>query len=204
MDFSSRLIETAVNEFAKLPGVGRKTALRYVLHLLRQEEKEVSAFSEAFLRLKQELKYCKNCHNISDQELCSICINPRRDHSLICVVEDIRDVMAIENTGQYNGIYHLLGGIISPMDGVGPGDLNINRLVEKVAGNQVKEVIMALRTTMEGDTTIFYLYKKLSSYTVILSTLARGVSIGDELEYADEITLGRSITNRTLYEKSLK
>ncbi|MBL7891125.1 MAG: recombination protein RecR [Bacteroidia bacterium] len=203
MNFPSRLIENAVNEFAKLPGVGRKTALRFVLHLLKQNDKDVANFSETFLKLKQELKYCKSCHNISDSELCDICSSHKRDHSLVCVVEDIRDVMAIENTGQYNGVYHILGGIISPMDGIGPSDLNIESLVEKVKNGEIKEVVMALSTTMEGDTTNFYIYKKLKEFNIMISTIARGVSIGDELEFADEVTLGRSIINRTLYEKGL-
>jgi recombination protein RecR len=203
MNFPSQVIENAVNEFAKLPGVGRKTALRFVLHLLRQHEKEVAGFNEAILRLKRDLKYCKSCHNISDQELCNICSSPKRDHSTVCVVEDIRDVMAIENTQQYNGIYHILGGIISPMDGIGPNELNIESLVDKVRKNEIKEVIMALSTTMEGDTTNFYIYKKINPFAVTVSTIARGISIGDELEYADEVTLGRSIVNRTLYEKNL-
>ncbi|MBI2269735.1 MAG: recombination protein RecR [Bacteroidetes bacterium] len=203
MNFPSRLIENAVNEFAKLPGVGRKTALRFVLHLLKQNDKDVANFSETFMKLKRELKYCKSCHNISDRELCDICSSHKRDHSLVCVVEDIRDVMAIENTGQYNGVYHILGGIISPMDGIGPNDLNIESLVEKVKNGEIKEVVMALSTTMEGDTTNFYIYKKLKDFNIMISTIARGVSIGDELEFADEITLGRSIINRTLYEKGL-
>lgn len=203
MNFPSRLIENAVNEFAKLPGVGRKTALRFVLHLLKQNDKDVANFSETFLKLKRELKYCKSCHNISDSELCDICSSHKRDHSLVCVVEDIRDVMAIENTGQYNGVYHILGGIISPMDGIGPSDLNIESLVEKVKNGEIKEVVMALSTTMEGDTTNFYIYKKLKEFNIMISTIARGVSIGDELEFADEVTLGRSIINRTLYEKGL-
>jgi len=203
MNFPSKLIEDAVNEFVKLPGIGRKTALRFVLHLLKQNEADVIKFSNTFTRLKKELKYCKSCHNISDREICDICSNQKRDHSLVCVVEDIRDVMAVENTQQYNGIYHILGGIISPMDGVGPGDLNIESLVEKVKNNEIKEVIMALSTTMEGETTNFYIYKKLKDYPVTVSTIARGISMGDELEYADEVTLGRSILNRTLYEKNL-
>jgi recombination protein RecR len=204
MNFPSRLIENAVNEFAKFPGVGRKTALRFVLHLLKQQANEVAGFSESMLKLKQELKYCKSCHNISDRDICDICSSHKRDHALVCVVEDIRDVMAIENTQQYNGIYHILGGIISPLDGIGPNELNIESLVEKVMRGEIKEVIMALSTTMEGDTTNFYIYKKLSPYTITVSTIARGVSIGDELEYADEVTLGRSIVNRTLYGKEFK
>jgi len=204
MNFPSRIIENAVNEFAKLPGVGRKTALRFVLHMLRQDENQVNLFSESMQKLKKELKFCKNCFNISDNELCEICSSYKRDHTLVCVVEDIRDVMAIENTGQYNGIYHILGGIISPMDGIGPTDLNIEPLIEKAKNNQIKEIIMALSTTMEGDTTNFYLYKKLNTFPVIVSTIARGISLGDQLEYADEVTLGRSITHRTLYETNLK
>jgi recombination protein RecR len=203
MNFSSRLIEDAVSEFAKLPGVGRKTALRFVLHLLKKDKKEVQAFGESFIRLRNELKYCSVCHNVSDQDMCEICSNPNRDHSTICVVEDIRDVMAIEGTSQFRGVYHVLGGIISPMDGIGPGDLNIESLVIKAASGTVKEVIMALSTTMEGDTTNFYIYKRLKDQSISISTIARGISIGDELEYADEVTLGRSIVNRTLYENSL-
>jgi recombination protein RecR len=203
MNFSSRLIEDAVNEFSKLPGVGRKTALRFVLFLLKKEASEVNAFGDALTRLRNELKYCTQCHNISDVEVCEICSNPNRDHSTICVVEDIRDVMAIENTAQFRGVYHVLGGIISPMDGIGPGDLNIESLVEKTKDGQVKEVIMALSTTMEGDTTNFYIYKRLKDHPLSISTIARGISVGDELEYADEITLGRSIVNRTPYANSL-
>ncbi len=203
MNFSSKLIENAVNEFSSLPGVGRKTALRFVLHLLKQNNTDVIRFSETIVKLKQELKYCNNCHNISDREVCDICNNPKRNHAMVCVVEDIRDVMAVENTQQYNGIYHILGGIISPMDGIGPNDLNIETLIEKVQKGIIKEVIMALSTTMEGDTTNFYIYKKLKDLEVVVSTIARGVSVGDELEYADEITLGRSILNRTPYENNL-
>lgn len=203
MDFSSKLIEDAVNEFAKLPGVGRKTALRFVLHLIKQPETEVERFGNALIRLRSELRYCKQCHNIADRDKCDICANPNRDQSLVCVVEDIRDVMAIENTHQFKGVYHVLGGIISPMDGIGPGNLTIESLVEKGKTGTIKEVIMALSTTMEGDTTNFYIYKRLKETAVIVTTIARGVSVGDELEYADEITLGRSIINRTPYETSL-
>jgi recombination protein RecR len=203
MNFPSRLIEDAVNEFSKLPGVGRKTALRFVLHLLKKDKEEVKRFGDSFIRLRNELKYCIQCHTVSDRDLCEICSNINRDHSVICVVEDIRDVMAIENTAQYRGVYHVLGGIISPMDGIGPSDLNIETLVAKASAGQVKEVIMALSTTMEGDTTNFYIYKRLKDYPLSVSTIARGVSVGDELAYADEITLGRSILNRTLYENSL-
>ena len=203
MNFSSKLIEEAVNEFSKLPGVGKRTALRFVLHLMKQNPSEVNQFGNAFIKLRAELRYCEKCHNVSDKPLCEVCANPHRDHSLVCVVEDIRDVMAIENTQQYRGIYHVLGGIISPMDGIGPSDLNIETLVEKANLGEIKEVIMALSTTMEGDTTNFYIYKRLKEYNLTVSTIARGISIGDELEYADEVTLGRSIVNRTLYENSL-
>ncbi len=202
MEFSSKLIEEAVNEFSKLPGVGKRTALRFVLHLLKQSESDVSQFSNSFIKLKNELRYCQKCHNVSDKLLCEVCSNPNREQSLVCVVEDIRDVMAIENTQQFRGVYHVLGGIISPMDGVGPSDLNIETLVEKASSGTIKEVIMALSTTMEGDTTNFYIYKRLKEYSLTISTIARGVSIGDELEFADEVTLGRSIVNRTLYENT--
>jgi recombination protein RecR len=203
MNFSSKLIEEAVNEFSKLPGVGKRTALRFVLHLMKQDQKEVNQFGNAFIKLRAELRYCEKCHNVSDKPLCEVCANPHRDHSLVCVVEDIRDVMAIENTQQYRGIYHVLGGIISPMDGIGPSDLNIETLVNKAHTGEIKEIIMALSTTMEGDTTNFYIYKRLKEFNITVSTIARGISIGDELEYADEVTLGRSIINRTLYENSL-
>jgi recombination protein RecR len=203
MNFSSKLIEEAVNEFSKLPGVGKRTALRFVLHLMKQEAADVSQFGNAFIRLRSELRYCEKCHNVSDKPLCDVCSNVHRDHSTVCVVEDIRDVMAIENTQQYRGVYHVLGGIISPMDGVGPSDLHIESLVGKAAAGEIKEVIMALSTTMEGDTTNFYIYKRLKEFNLTVSTIARGISIGDELEYADEVTLGRSIVNRTPYENSL-
>jgi recombination protein RecR len=204
--YSSRILEEAVNEFAKLPGIGKRTALRLVLHLLKESPQEVEKFGNTFVRLRSEIKYCRICHTISDTEVCSICSNPKRDPSLICVVEDVRDVIAIENTNQFNGRYHVLGGIISPMDGIGPGDLRIETLLSKIASHEVKEIIMALSATMEGDTTVFYLYKKimhLDRGDLKFSTIARGVSIGDELEYADEVTLGRSIVNRTPYENSL-
>lgn len=203
MNFPSKLIEEAVEQFAKLPGVGRKTALRLALNLLQLDKEEVNRFGQAFIDLRNHINYCNECHNISDLEVCEICANPTRDDSLVCVVEDIRDVMAIENTHQFKGKYHVLGGIISPMDGIGPSDLNIDSLVEKVSSGQVQEVIMALSTTMEGDTTNFYLFKKMKEYNLKMSVIARGVSIGDELEYADEVTLGRSILNRTPYENSL-
>ena len=203
MNFPSKLIEEAVEQFAKLPGVGRKTALRLALNLLQLDKEEVNRFGQSFIDLRNHINYCAECHNISDLEVCEICANPSRDDSLICVVEDIRDVIAIENTHQFKGKYHVLGGIISPMDGIGPSDLHIDSLVEKVASGQVKEVIMALSTTMEGDTTNFYLFKRLKEYGLKMSVIARGISIGDELEYADEVTLGRSILNRTPYENSL-
>lgn len=195
--YPSILLEKAVSEFAKLPGVGRKTAMRLVLHLLRQETIVVEAFGNAIITLRQEVKYCKICHNISDTETCRICSNPRRDSSVVCVVENIRDVMAVEATQQFRGLYHVLGGVISPMDGIGPGDLQIESLIQRVSLGGIKEVILALSTTMEGDTTNFYLYRKLEKSGVKLSIIARGISVGDELEYTDEITLGRSIVNRT-------
>lgn len=200
--YPSVLLESAVNEFAKLPGVGRKTALRLVLHMLRQDSKTVENFSSALLNLKNEVKYCKSCYNISDADICPICANPARDKSIVCVVENIKEVMAIENTSQFKGLYHVLGGIISPIDGIGPGDLQIESLVKRVSEGHIKEIILALSTTMEGDTTNFYIYKKLSPYNIKISMIARGISIGDEIEYADEVTLGRSILNRTLFNES--
>lgn len=195
--YPSILLERAVTEFAKLPGIGRKTALRLSLHLLRQQEADVDAFGDAVVRLKREVKYCRVCHNISDGEVCPICSDQRRDASQICVVENIQDVMAVENTQQYNGLYHVLGGIISPMDGLGPADLEIDSLVSRVEQGGVSEVIMALSSTMEGDTTNFYISRRLAHTGVRLSVIARGISVGDELEYTDEVTLGRSILNRT-------
>lgn len=195
--YPSVLLEKAVSEFAKLPGIGRKTALRLVLHTLRQSDESVEQFVGAVSKVKKEVKYCKVCHNISDTEVCPICSDPRRDASTICVVENIQDVMAVENTQQYHGLYHVLGGIISPMDGIGPSDLEIESLVSRVADGAVKEVILALSSTMEGDTTNFYISRKLAGYPVKLSVIARGISVGDELEYTDEVTLGRSILNRT-------
>lgn len=197
--YPSVLLERAVGEFAKLPGIGRKTAMRLVLHLLRQDQSAVESFSNAMTTLKHEVKYCKICHNISDTDICRICANPSRDASTVCVVENIRDVMAIENTQQYKGLYHVLGGVISPMDGIGPSDLEVESLVERVKEGGVKEVIFALSPTMEGDTTNFYIFRKLGGTGVKLSVIARGISVGDELEYADEVTLGRSIQNRTLF-----
>lgn len=195
--YPSLLLERAVSEFSRLPGIGRKTALRLVLNLLRQDTEDVEKFTDAILQLRKEVLHCRVCHNISDTEICPICSNPHRDSSLICVVENIQDVMAVERTGQFFGLYHVLGGIISPMDGVGPSDLEIESLVERVKSGGVNEVIFALASTMEGDTTNFYISRKLQPYDVKLSVIARGISVGDELEYTDEVTLGRSILNRT-------
>ena len=204
MEFSSKLLENAVNEVSQLPGIGKRTALRLVLHLLRQPAQQTLELTESLQMLRTQVKYCKNCHNISDRELCEICSNTKRDQTLVCVVEDIRDVMAIENTGQYKGVYHVLGGKISPMDGVGPSDLNIVTLIEKVKLGEIKEIIFALSSTMEGDTTNFYIFKQLEGHSIKTSTIARGIAVGDELEYADEVTLGRSILNRIPFENSLK
>jgi recombination protein RecR len=201
--YPSKLLEQAVNELAKLPGIGRKTALRMALHLLKRNVSEVDALGTAVIKMRNDIIYCTECRNISDQELCAICSSAKRDHALICVVEDIRDVMAIENTGQFNGVYHVLGGIISPMDGIGPQDLHIEALINRVATGTIGEIILALPTTIEGDTTNFYLFRKLSGFNIKLTTIARGISIGDELEHADEVTLGRSILNRTPYESVL-
>lgn len=198
--YPSKLLENAVLELSKLPGIGRRSALRLALHLLRKEVSEVEAFGNAVIKMRKEILYCKECHNISDADLCSICASPKRDQSTICVVETTRDVMAIENTGQMTGVYHVLGGIISPMEGIGPEDLEVESLVVRVKEGQVKEIVLALPTTIEGDTTNFYLYRKLKDFSLKISTLARGVSIGDELEFTDEVTLGRSILNRTPYE----
>lgn len=203
MNFSSKLLEDAVAEFSKLPGIGQKTALRLVLHLLNKDQLEVEQFGNAVITLKQNIKQCTICHNISDFEICEICVSNKRDKELVCVVEDTRDVMAIENTGQYTGLYHVLGGLISPMDGVGPTDLFIEALVERVAKKEIVEVILALSPNMEGDTTLFYLYKKLKDFNITISTIARGVAFGGELEYTDEITLGRSIVTRVPYETTL-
>jgi len=202
--YPSALLENAVNEFAKLPGIGRKTALRLILHLLRQDSSMVDNFSEALVKLRREIKHCRVCHNICDDDVCPVCLDKSRDSSTICVVENIKEVMAIENTMQYKGLYHVLGGIISPIDGIGPADLEINSLVERVSQGGIREVILALSTTMEGDTTNFYIYKKLADSGVKVSMIARGISIGDEIEYADEITLGRSIINRTLFNESYR
>jgi recombination protein RecR len=200
-EFPSRLLEEAVNEFASLPGIGRKTAFRLVMNLLRRDAGEVTKFGETIIRLRSEIRYCRVCNNISDSDICNICSDEKRDRSVICVVENIQDVIAIENTRQFRGVYHVLGGIISPIDGIGPSDLKIDSLEEKVKQGGVKEVIFALSTTMEGDTTNFYLFKRLGKYGISLTTLARGVAIGDELEYTDEITLGRAINNRNPYSQ---
>jgi recombination protein RecR len=202
-NYPSKLLEDAVNEFAKLPGIGRKTALRLILYLLKQETEDVNFFGNTIIKLKNEIKYCVSCNNISDTEVCNICADNSRDKSVICIVENIKDVLSIENTQQYNGIYHVLGGIISPMEGIGPGELKLDNLEEKIKKGKVKEIIFALCTTMEGDTTNFYIYKKFKKYQIKITTIARGVSIGDELEYTDEITLGRSILNRTPFETTL-
>lgn len=204
MEFSSKLLERAVNEMSQLPGIGKRTALRLVLHMLRQPKEQTVALAEALQTMRNDIKFCKSCHNISDVDTCDICSNPNRNNAIICVVEDVRDVMAIENTSSFKGLYHVLGGKISPMDGVGPHDLNIESLVEKVKLGKVKELIFALSSTMEGDTTNFYIYRKIQDYHVLTSTIARGISVGDELEYADEITLGRSIINRIPFEATLK
>jgi recombination protein RecR len=203
-NFSSKLVENVVNEFSKLPGIGRKTALRLALHLLKEEKSEVELLANGLLKMKDEVIFCKMCHNISDTDICNICANPRRDSSLICVVEDIRDVMAIENTSQFNGLYHVLGGIISPMDGVGPNDIKIKELVERIKSGNIYEVILALSATIEGDTTNFYIFRQLKDFDVSVSAIARGVAVGDELEYADEVTLGRSIINRLPFENSIR
>ena len=198
--YPSQLLERAVQEFSKLPGIGRKTALRLVLYQLRQDPEDVQSFVEAIAKMKQEVHYCRRCHNISDSDLCPICADQRRDASTICVVENVQDVMAVENTQQYQGLYHVLGGVISPMDGIGPADLEIESLVKRVEQEHIQEVILALSSTMEGDTTNFYIFRKLAPYDVRLSIIARGIPVGDELEYADEVTLGRSILNRTPFE----
>lgn len=200
--YPSTLLENAVNEFAKLPGIGKKSGLRLVLHLLRQDEEKVVTFADTILKLRQEIKYCAICHNISDIDICEICSDKSRSNSLICVVENVKEVMAIEKTDQFRGLYHVLGGIISPIDGIGPSDLEIASLEERVKSGEIKEVILALSATMEGDTTNFYIYRKLQPYNIKVSIIARGVSIGDEIEYADEVTLGRSILNRTPFDES--
>lgn len=203
MEFSSRWIEKAVEQFSGLPGVGKKTAMRFVLHLLRQDKSTLENFSEAVSKLITEIKFCTSCHTISDFELCAICSNEARDKSLLCVVQDVRDVMAIENTGLFKGVYHVLGGVISPMDGIGPGNLNIEDLIQKVSVNNVNEIILALSSTMEGETTNFYIYKRLVNSEVKITTIARGIPVGDELEYTDEVTLGRSLQLRIPYSNQL-
>ncbi|MBN1462318.1 MAG: recombination protein RecR [Paludibacteraceae bacterium] len=200
--YPSVLLENAVSEFSKLPGIGRKSALRLVLHLLKQNEEEVELFGNTLIRLKKEIKHCKVCHNIADTDICDICSNTNRDAGIVCVVENIKDVMSIENTQQYKGLYHVLGGIISPMDGIGPADLEIDSLVKRVEKGIVSEIILALSPTMEGDTTNFYIFRKIASFPIKITTIARGISIGDELEYADEVTLGRSIVNRVQFTDS--
>jgi len=204
MEFSSKLLEAAVNEMAQLPGIGKRTALRLVLHMLKQPKEQTLFLTSALTAFREEIKYCESCHTISDVTICEICNNNKRNHQLICVVEDVRDVMAIENTGQYRGIYHVLGGKISPMDGMGPSQLKINSLIEKVNSGKVQELIFALSSTMEGDTTNFYIYKQIKNSNIITSTIARGISVGDELEYADEVTLGRSILQRIPFENTFK
>jgi len=204
MDFSSKLLARAVDEMALLPGIGKRTALRLVLHLLKQSNGRTLALSQALTELREQSQFCKQCHNISDQPLCDICVNVNRDKSVVCVVEDIRDVMAIENTSQFKGVYHVLGGKISPMDGIGPHDLTIESLVQKVRAKEIKELIFALSSTMEGDTTNFYIFKQIEDQEVVMTTIARGIAVGDELEFADEVTLGRSIVHRIPFETSFK
>ncbi|UAM98933.1 recombination mediator RecR [Polaribacter litorisediminis] len=204
MDFSSKILENAVNEMSRLPGIGKRTALRLVLHLLKQPKENTTFLSEALLHLRNDIKTCEKCHNISDTILCDICQNPRRNSEIVCVVEDIRDVMAIESTSQYKGLYHVLGGKISPIEGIGPQNLQIESLINKIEKGETKELIFALSSTMEGDTTNFYIYKQIEKFEITTSTIARGISVGDELEYADEITLGRSIVNRIPFSQSLK
>ena len=204
MEFSSKLLEKAVNEMSQLPGIGKRTALRLVLHLLRQPAEQTSLLAQSLQKMRDEINFCSNCNNISDTNLCEICANPNRDETLVCVVEDIRDVMAIENTSQFKGVYHVLGGKISPMDGIGPHDLTIESLVQKVRAKEIKELIFALSSTMEGDTTNFYIFKQIEDQEVVMTTIARGIAVGDELEFADEVTLGRSIVHRIPFETSFK
>lgn len=204
MEFSSKLLENAVNEMSRLPGIGKRTALRLVLHLLKQPKEQTGFLVEALTNMREDIRFCEGCHNISDTEICEICANKSRNHSVICVVEDIRDVMAIENTGQFRGVYHVLSGKISPIDGIGPSQLHITTLVEKVKQGKVSELIFALSPTMEGDTTNFYIYKQIKDCDIITSAIARGIAVGDDLEYADEVTLGRSILQRVPFENSFK
>lgn len=200
-NYNSNLLDRAVSELSKLPGIGRKTALRLALYLLRQEKEEVDSLGEALIEMRRDMTYCKECHNISESETCEICGNPRRDHGTVCVVENVKDVMAIEATGEYHGVYHVLGGLISPLDGIGPGDLEIDTLIERVESEDIKEIVLALSPTVEGDTTSFYIYRRLEGKGVAVSVLARGISVGSELEYTDELTLGRSLLNRVPYSK---
>src|SRR5690625_2512930 len=204
MVFSSALIEDAVNEFSTLPGIGKKTALRLVLHLLRQEEQSVKQFTETIYKMRKEIRFCRNCGNVSDGEICSICANPSRKRDVVCVVENIRDVMAIENTGQYHGVYHVLGGVISPLDGISPEELNIASLIDRVNSNKITEIIMAISPTIEGDTTIFYLSQRMKDHSLKITTIAREIAFGGELEYADEMTLSRSLTNRLPMDRYVK
>lgn len=204
MELPSKLLENAVNEISQLPGIGKRTALRLALHLLRQPEEQTNVLSSALQKMRNEIQYCKSCNNISDSETCQICANTSRDKTVICVVEDVRDVMAIENTGLFKGVYHVLGGKINPMEGIGPSQLNIAALIEKAKSGEVSEIIFALSSTMEGDTTNFYIYKQIKEYNITTSTIARGVAIGDELEYADEVTLGRSLVHRIPFESAIK
>ena len=204
MNIPSKIVEQAVEEFSSLPSIGKRSALRFVLHLLKQDPEDIEDLSKAIMKLKDEIQYCTVCQNISDSTICAICSNPNRDKSLICVVEDVRDVMAIENTLQFKGVYHVLGGLISPMDGIGPNDIKIEELVQKINSNKINELIFALSPTMEGDTTNFYIYKKIEKLEITTSILSRGVAVGDELIYADELTLGNSIINRTPFEKSFQ
>ena len=203
-NYPSKLLEQAVNELSRFPGIGRKTALRLALHLVRSQPSEVEKLGESLIRLRREIRYCRECSNISDDEICSICADPRRDHGLVCVVETIRDVMAIENTGQFIGVYHVLGGIISPIEGIGPQDLHLEALLTRAGNGLIREVLLALPATIEGDTTNFFLYRKLLEFDLKITTIARGISVGDELEHTDEVTLGRSILNRTPYESVVK
>ena len=204
MEFSSKIVEQAVDAFAQLPGVGKKTALRYVLHVIKQDKQQAEQLGKLIAQLKTDLKFCTRCHNIAEQHICHICANPAREESMVCVVQDYRDVMAIENTGLYRGHYHVLGGLISPLEGITPSNLNIDTLVHKLQENKIKEVILALNATMEGETTSFYIFRKVAPFDVKLSAIARGIAVGDELEYADEVTLGRSITNRVPFDSLLK
>lgn len=204
MEFGSKIIEQAVDAFSQLPGVGKKTALRYVLHVIKNDTQNADNLSKLVLQLKTELNFCRNCHNISEQEICGICSNLSRDQSILCIVQDYRDILAIENTGLYKGLYHVLGGLISPMEGITPGNLNIETLIARLEQKTISEVILALNATMEGETTAFYLFRKIAPYNIKLSAIARGIAVGDELEYADEITLGRSITNRIPFDSLLK